>query len=728
LTSNGKFFWFYEHPFSSTSVAPKGSFVNKNHFAHFLALGLGPLAWWVQHKVKRIRRDRQSAYAGFGASDGLSFHSSATWRVIGLGIVLFAILLSLSRGGAVVAAVAIVISIAVSYRAKAIGLRLAAGIGAVTLLVVAGLTVFGFDRVSQRLDDFTAGSFVELDKAGARRTIWETAAKAIPDYAWLGAGAGSFQEVYPMYLPWRQDHHYFTHSENGYLQVALETGLVGLALVLIGIGTCGVWCLTALRKSASKRTMLCVGAVSASLAVSVIHSIIDFVWYVPACMAMVAVLAGCACRLAHLARAGPNTERRSAAVPRIAWLLLAVVVAALGAWMLPGRIGPVVAEPHWQRVERLRQAAREAGRAAAGNQPADLETAEVSTGSAEPMGIETELVAALEHIVRWDPGDAGAHLQLAEAYMQLFDRLQQNAVNRMPLSQVKEAALKSRSAFPTSEAYESWLQRAVGEHCKYLRLAVWHARQGLRLCPLRGEGYLYLAELCFLDGGTSQTKSAYIDQAVAVRPFHGTVLFHAGNEALLAGDFEAWLQYWKRSFNSGRFYQRELMDRLIGRIGPENLDEEIRFFLEVFQPDLDAMRHMYRRYRRFAEPAQLARLRSAYALAAEAEAKTQSGEAAADRWMEALSLYTEPDQSDRRLACARRAMAANPNSFSVRCHLAMALADSGRFAEAEEHLEWCLTQRPDNRVLQRKLREVVRAGMDQGARAVAWYPEEKTVR
>ena len=58
--------------------------------------------------------------------------------------------------------------------------------------------------------------------------------------------------------------------------------------------------------------------------------------------------------------------------------------------------------------------------------------------------------------------------------------------------------------------------------CKYLRMAARHARQGLNLCPLRGEGYLYLAELCFLEGGTSETKSAYIDQAINVRPFHGT--------------------------------------------------------------------------------------------------------------------------------------------------------------------------------------------------------------
>ena len=55
LTANGKFFWFYTHPFSNTFIGVKGSFANKNHFAHFLALGVGPLIWWLLHASRRKR-------------------------------------------------------------------------------------------------------------------------------------------------------------------------------------------------------------------------------------------------------------------------------------------------------------------------------------------------------------------------------------------------------------------------------------------------------------------------------------------------------------------------------------------------------------------------------------------------------------------------------------------------------------------------------------------------
>ena len=53
LTANGKFFWFYEHPFSDTCHGATGSFTNRNHFAECLALGVGPLIWWLQDAMRQ---------------------------------------------------------------------------------------------------------------------------------------------------------------------------------------------------------------------------------------------------------------------------------------------------------------------------------------------------------------------------------------------------------------------------------------------------------------------------------------------------------------------------------------------------------------------------------------------------------------------------------------------------------------------------------------------------
>ena len=58
FAGNGKLFWFYEHPYANTLDVVRGSFVNRNHFADFLALGIGPLIWWMQDASRRAWRPK----------------------------------------------------------------------------------------------------------------------------------------------------------------------------------------------------------------------------------------------------------------------------------------------------------------------------------------------------------------------------------------------------------------------------------------------------------------------------------------------------------------------------------------------------------------------------------------------------------------------------------------------------------------------------------------------
>ncbi|HYW78368.1 MAG TPA: O-antigen ligase family protein, partial [Thermoguttaceae bacterium] len=307
LTSNGKFFWFYEHPFVDTLEEAKGSFTNKNHFAHFLALGVGPLIWWLQNQShKRVRRGARDFDRSSG--DFSSQQVVSGFRSVALGVVLFAGLLSLSRGGVSVMFLAVAICVVVCYRAKTVGIRFVLSLGAVALLIGALLTVEGFDRVSNRLDDLGSGSIDEIDHEGARRTIWAADLVASRDFALLGSGVGSHVEVYPMYLDDPEGPEY-SHAENGPIQTLLETGAVGLTLVIAGVGLCLFWCLAGLKRATNSRMTVCMGAIFASLTANLVHSMADFVWYVPACMAMVAVLAACACRVYQMAiEAQPATE------------------------------------------------------------------------------------------------------------------------------------------------------------------------------------------------------------------------------------------------------------------------------------------------------------------------------------------------------------------------------------------------------------------------------------
>ena len=49
--SNGRFFWFYDYLYSNTSNNTTGSFSNRNHFAHFLCLGLAALIAWIMARI-----------------------------------------------------------------------------------------------------------------------------------------------------------------------------------------------------------------------------------------------------------------------------------------------------------------------------------------------------------------------------------------------------------------------------------------------------------------------------------------------------------------------------------------------------------------------------------------------------------------------------------------------------------------------------------------------------
>jgi tetratricopeptide (TPR) repeat protein len=274
------------------------------------------------------------------------------------------------------------------------------------------------------------------------------------------------------------------------------------------------------------------------------------------------------------------------------------------------------------------------------------------------------------------------------------------------LNQIRDAAIQSQ--FSSREALDSWLSRAVGEHYKCLDVALDHTRQALALCPLLGEGYLYLGELSFLEGTQTSAQSDYLRQAIAVRPFHGTVLFHAGKESWLAGNYEEWLSFWQRSFRCGRVYQRQMIDWLAGRTHPDNLDDEIQFFLQAFDPDLYVLRYLCRRYGEIALPEQTVALRLAYGEALEAEAENVQGKEAATRWLEAAAIYSEMGGNERSLLCAQNAFDCDPNSFYARRKLAGCLVENGRSAEAETHLRWCLKRKPDNKTLKNMLMAVVK--------------------
>ena len=162
------------------------------------------------------------------------------------------------------------------------------------------------------------------------------------------------------------------------------------------------------------------------------------------------------------------------------------------------------------------------------------------------VGIDKILEAEMRAYLAKDLNNASAHLRMAAVYLRQFQGKQRSSINPMGIGQIRDAAIASQ--FPSKEAMNEWLARAIGGNQELLYRALWHAQQAVARCPLQGEAYLFLAELIFLEGKDQSAKSALVNQAIRVRPFDGKVLLMAGKEAAVAGEVETAVAHWKKSF------------------------------------------------------------------------------------------------------------------------------------------------------------------------------------
>ncbi|MEZ6045881.1 MAG: O-antigen ligase family protein [Planctomycetaceae bacterium] len=145
----------------------------------------------------------------------------ATALLAGLGLIAFAVLLGLTRGGALALAVSVTVCLFVCFLRGYLSSRMILGLGLGGVLVGGSLFLYGFDDDSIKLDDW------EVD----RWQIWQANLEIFNDYPILGTGLGSHFQSYRSYLNTPLFESRFTHAESGYLQVLSETGLVGISLL-----------------------------------------------------------------------------------------------------------------------------------------------------------------------------------------------------------------------------------------------------------------------------------------------------------------------------------------------------------------------------------------------------------------------------------------------------------------------------------------------------------------
>ena len=734
-TSNGLFFWFYEHPFTDPTDHLKGAFTNRNHFAQFLALSIGPLLWWLFGDVKRLFSASDQASTPVAAPSRKSGKSKSRKRggtsssrqfslspqnadrflsvpVIGLvfcvAIVGLAVLMSLSRGGMIGASAAAVVALIGLWRGFNLGGAMAGILLGGGVLFLSLLAFADQEQVQSRVDQLISTDADQLDAGGPRRAIWAADAKAIQRFPVLGTGVGSHRDVYTTYMDNYADFatSEMTHAESSYVHLALETGFVGAGcLVLALLCFLGRLLYGYLRSTSDVGRSLAV-AVAASAAAGTLHAVTDFIWYVPAIVviSLVLVVVG----LKSVSRGfGTATASPGIWFPRIAW-------AAAGGFCLVGLIqtqpellARIDGEKHWYAA--LRTALKVDHDDSDGFE--DLQAGEAMSLDEEPVERNPEAEAAygakvaareeaaqikyhyerIGHLVRSlkaCPNQHRVQLALAEQLLKLFDVLQVQSENPLPLNMVRDAAITS--AFDSAADLRHWMRRACGRQTGLVVLADKLARQSLAGCPLQGHAYLSLLETGFIRDPRDALHQNLVDQALLVRGHDPRVTFVAGREALMRGHREAAIAMWDSVFHSNQYFRLNILNILAPQA-------PVEFFIQQFHPtstELKDLRDVYQ------------------ALNRQRDYDVVLNELCRVIPQEAPSIEDEDERlKEMLLACSaarqlknpvlavellRQTVTDFPTAYEAHYGLGVTLYELERHKEAIEHLQWCHEWDPGN--------------------------------
>ncbi len=669
VLSNGRFFWFYQHPFTDTLTRVKGAFTNRNHFANFLAMGLGPLLWWLHYANAESTRPTRDQFGRAQARNPV-----AEWTALFISAAIIAVvagnLLSLSRGGILAMTGCAGVAVCILFRSRAVSGRAFLGMLGAGCVAVALLLGVGSDVVANRLDNW---------ESEARLQIWDANIRMAADYPLVGTGAGTHQHAHKMYLEKSPSQlTECTHAESSILQLASETGYTGLALAGLMALLTFFWLGVVALKPLSKDVCFLVAGIAGGLAASFLHAFVDFTWYAPGCAVITVLLVCCAGRLYQLEAVD---VRREWAVPKSVCVLAVVALMAGGSWMVSVKIPQLRAEPYWHEYLRLTLNATQREQKTVTGEP-DEEAAFFEM---------RKKMQALMAAAKRDKSSAAIQLRAALGLMDVFHVLQARSENPLSLAQIRDAAIASN--FQSEEDLHQWLDRAIGSNRNYLVSALAYTRRGLQLGPLQGEGYLYLSELGFLDPETDVDVEAYLAEALKTRPHDPQVHFVAGRE-MWGADPQKALEHWKITFNKSVEYQYRLIAMLAPLVPPQ-------FFVEAFSPDWFGLNRIRAAYMTVGKPAELNEITQILADSSVERAQAQGGEDSVKAWLLAYDCYAHLGQLEQVRITLDAALERFPNHFELHNQYGRWLYSQQEYAAAAEHLSWCAKRRPGNESLQK---------------------------
>lgn len=716
LSGNGKFLWIYHHPSRDTNGLVTGTFANQNHMAHLLAIGLVPLIWWAQHVLNGGNdarfTGRHSAKAGppqsapspskrrvlheqhgnrrsgaWSTSKGKKElgETSLSLLLIGVAIVALAGLLTFSRGGVLVMLLASTCCVLCYFAMSLLGRKCLAAVVGVSFVLILALFMFGLDKLAGEMATVASVSVDEANLGDTRLELWSADWKTFQQFLAVGTGVGTHSEVYPVHFEKNLDVE-LKYAESGYVQLLMETGAAGTILLLVAMALILFWWVSAFRGSSDNRARSILVVIGSVLLASLVHSIWDFVWYIPACLIPTLVFLACLCRLRRLtrpsssSRASNHQDRPSPRIGpanRLIWAVPIMLIAVAGYEMILVHLPKVRGSSPWEVYETAVYAAQ-------------------TDRKQESRGRDSLLATlpALQTAVRRDPNNARIQLKLAALYLLQFDTAQQKALNPMSLDQIRDVV--HQSEFSSLHEQNQWLKRAIGDNCTYLHLAYHHAYRAAELSPFQGEAYIHLDRLRFLRYEPTESRSGLLQQALLVRPHHGQILITAGVEAIRVGDLTGGIDYFRRAFHKGRVYQQRVIQVLAASV-------PATFFLEELKPDLEGLGQLLDAYQELGRTDDMRKLLPRYMeLLSSVDAPDEEKDLA-PLWLRGYAAHKVLAQQQEAVRCLQHAVKVAPDHSGANLALAKELIAAQQYDEAIEHLRSCLYHHPDDLALKQLL-------------------------
>jgi len=582
LSWNGHLFWTGPEIINGK---PFAAWVNRNNAAGYLnmtfAAALGMLVW------SSFRSSRRGEYQYDMLQDGINGGVTETinsyliqlgqlnvWQVIsGTCIIVIAagVIGSASRGGILSLTaglfVALIWFLAKGHRKIAVSVFLIFTVPAIALLSWLGLSA----DVKTRFADAEVANFSE----SYRFQNWSEASRSLPDIWLTGSGLGTYRYFYRPYQQ-HSSHGVYKYAENQYLETLIESGVVGLALLLMALILAFA---VVLRLSRSKMIgdadgVALVGLVA--LVTQAAHAFLDYGMMIPSNMLLMATLMGAICgravvKMAHGSGAWYFTLPPIR--PRMVFVLFALLLIGNGI------LG-------WGEISRAAIAENAIKKASA-----------LERESASQEDYQRLLKQLLEAIAQ-RPDDVHLHLHLADIYIRQYQLLTRSMLKKeIPEDQkLTDQQLNQLASLP-SLYHQVWRLEKAGQELELdklhedpiLKQTLIPARSVLlaasSACQWLPQTELYLAYLSVLEEDPQQ-RVRRLERLCYLTPFEPRYLYNVGKMALSADELDICLFAWRRTY--GQTPHTHLRHRIL-----EALDQtypDLSFGESFFQNDAELLR------------------------------------------------------------------------------------------------------------------------------------------